>query len=144
MTSLPIPTEDRPRGPVARGLCVALRFYRRWISPALPPSCRFTPSCSAYAITAIGRFGALRGSWLAVRRLLRCHPYHRGGNDPVPPRVMRSDPGGANAAVVESPAGSGSAGAPVPQSVSSRPTRLPERHRGLTAVPTSSAGVPRC
>ncbi|HEX8625059.1 MAG TPA: membrane protein insertion efficiency factor YidD [Allosphingosinicella sp.] len=53
-------------------------------SRALPPSCRFQPSCSAYAITALQRYGALRGSWLAARRLLRCHPWGGSGPDPVP------------------------------------------------------------
>ncbi|MFU8851277.1 membrane protein insertion efficiency factor YidD [Micromonospora sp. SL1-18] len=58
--------------------------YRRWISPALPARCRFYPSCSAYAVEAISRHGALRGAWLTVRRLSRCHPFHPGGHDPVP------------------------------------------------------------
>ncbi|MGC1212615.1 MAG: membrane protein insertion efficiency factor YidD [Micromonospora sp.] len=58
--------------------------YRRWISPALPARCRFYPSCSAYAVEAVSRHGALRGGWLTVRRLSRCHPFHPGGHDPVP------------------------------------------------------------
>lgn len=61
-----------------------IRFYQRAISPALPPSCRFTPTCSQYSYEAIGRYGAWRGGWLAVRRFLRCHPFHSGGYDPVP------------------------------------------------------------
>lgn len=73
-------------GPVARVLLVPVNFYRRWISPVLPPSCRFEPSCSAYAVEALSAHGALRGSWLTVRRLLRCGPWHPGGYDPVPPR----------------------------------------------------------
>lgn len=61
-----------------------LRMYKRWLSPMLPHSCRFVPTCSEYAIDAIERHGALRGSWLAVARLLRCHPFARAGYDPVP------------------------------------------------------------
>jgi uncharacterized protein len=76
---------SRKAGPVARVLLVPVNFYRRWISPVLPPSCRFEPSCSAYAVEALTVHGALRGSWLAVRRLLRCGPWHPGGYDPVPP-----------------------------------------------------------
>ncbi len=61
-----------------------LRFYKRWISPALPPACRFTPTCSEYAHQAIEKYGALRGGWLGLRRLSRCHPWNSGGYDPVP------------------------------------------------------------
>jgi len=75
------------RGPVARVLLTVIRFYRTAISPIRPPSCRYTPSCSAYAVEAIEVHGAGRGSWLAVRRLLRCHPFHACGHDPVPSAV---------------------------------------------------------
>jgi uncharacterized protein len=62
----------------------ALRLYKRWISPALPHSCRFVPTCSEYAMEAVERHGAMRGSVLAIGRLLRCHPFARAGYDPVP------------------------------------------------------------
>ncbi|MGH3935203.1 MAG: membrane protein insertion efficiency factor YidD, partial [Pseudonocardiaceae bacterium] len=68
-------TTHQPR-PLARVLVLPLRFYRRWISPVLPPTCRFHPTCSAYAIEALTVHGAVRGSWLTVRRLLRCGPWH--------------------------------------------------------------------
>jgi len=65
-------------------LIALLRVYRTVISPLLPPACRFYPSCSNYAIDAIARHGALRGTWMAVCRLARCHPWHPGGVDFVP------------------------------------------------------------
>ena len=67
-----------------RLLALLIRGYQRLLSPVLPPSCRFYPSCSQYALEAIRRHGALKGSWLAVRRLARCHPFNAGGFDPVP------------------------------------------------------------
>ncbi len=67
-------------------LLAILWIYRRFVSPALPPSCRYYPSCSQYAEQALQIHGALRGTWLAARRLFRCHPFCEGGPDPVPPR----------------------------------------------------------
>ena len=67
-----------------RLLLTIIGFYRRVISPATPPSCRFTPTCSAYAEEAVRRYGARRGGWLALRRLGRCHPFGDSGYDPVP------------------------------------------------------------
>ena len=72
-------------GPVARVLVAGVQAYRTFVSPLLGPRCRFAPSCSAYAAQALGTHGALRGGWLVVRRLARCHPFHPGGHDPVPP-----------------------------------------------------------
>ncbi|HKB32181.1 MAG TPA: membrane protein insertion efficiency factor YidD [Streptosporangiaceae bacterium] len=66
-----------------------ITVYRRLIGPLLAPRCRFEPSCSTYALEALRRHGALRGTWLAVRRIGRCHPFHRGGYDPVPDRKVR-------------------------------------------------------
>ena len=65
-------------------LIALIRGYQLFISPGLPPSCRFVPSCSQYTLEAIQRYGALPGSWLGLRRLVRCHPWHPGGFDPVP------------------------------------------------------------
>ncbi|MGN1256977.1 MAG: membrane protein insertion efficiency factor YidD [Bacteroidaceae bacterium] len=65
-------------------LTLPILFYRHYISPLTPPSCRFTPTCSQYALEALRRHGVLRGSWLAIRRLLRCHPWGGSGYDPVP------------------------------------------------------------
>jgi hypothetical protein len=68
---------------VKSALIYLLRAYQVLISPLLPPACRFTPTCSEYAIEAVRQYGALRGFYLATRRLLRCHPFHPGGYDPV-------------------------------------------------------------
>ncbi|MFO7536437.1 MAG: membrane protein insertion efficiency factor YidD [Chloroflexota bacterium] len=61
-----------------------IRFYQKAISPLLPPSCRFTPTCSHYSYEAIHKYGFIKGGWLAVRRIGRCHPFNPGGYDPVP------------------------------------------------------------
>lgn len=67
-----------------RLLIFPIVLYRRFISPLTPPACRFTPTCSQYAIEAIEKHGAIKGTWLAVRRILRCHPWGGSGYDPVP------------------------------------------------------------
>ncbi len=61
-----------------------IRLYRKFISPLFPPKCRFYPTCSAYAYEAIEKYGALKGGLLAVKRILKCHPFNKGGYDPVP------------------------------------------------------------
>jgi putative membrane protein insertion efficiency factor len=71
--------------PAGHVLSSLVHGYRLLMAPVLPACCRFQPSCSAYALEAIGRFGAGRGTWLAARRILRCHPWNEGGYDPVPP-----------------------------------------------------------
>lgn len=65
-------------------LLFAIRCYRNFISPLKPPSCRYIPTCSEYALIAIEKYGALRGGRMALGRILRCHPFHEGGYDPVP------------------------------------------------------------
>ena len=75
------------RAPVRRAVLAAIGFYSRAISPALPPRCRFHPTCSAYAAEAVELHGAGRGTWLALRRLVKCAPWHPGGVDPVPGSV---------------------------------------------------------
>lgn len=90
LTSTARPAGTRA-GPAARVLIAVVTGYRRWISPLLGPHCRFAPSCSAYTVQALRTHGALRGSWLGARRLLRCHPFHPGGHDPVPPVRRTAD-----------------------------------------------------
>jgi len=71
-------------------MIAAVRLYRNWISPALPGSCRFAPTCSEYALHALEKYGAWKGTRLTIRRLLRCHPFHPGGYDPVPEQAPDS------------------------------------------------------
>lgn len=63
-----------------------IRFYQKCISPLTPPSCRFYPTCSNYGLEAIKTHGAVKGGWLTIKRILKCHPLHPGGIDPVPPK----------------------------------------------------------
>lgn len=79
-----------PRSPLATVARGAIQFYRYTFSPMIGPTCRFYPSCSAYALEAIDTHGALKGSWLAARRIGRCHPWHPGGYDPVPAATGRA------------------------------------------------------
>lgn len=69
---------------VKRVFLFLIDVYRRYISPMKSPCCRYIPTCSEYAMIAIERYGAARGGWLALKRILRCHPFHEGGYDPVP------------------------------------------------------------
>ncbi|MFG1933497.1 membrane protein insertion efficiency factor YidD [Mycobacterium sp. NPDC048908] len=77
--------------PVARGLIFLIELYRHTISPMRLPTCRFSPSCSQYAVEALTEYGLLRGGWLATVRLLKCGPWHRGGWDPVRERRLSGD-----------------------------------------------------
>ncbi|WP_323704491.1 membrane protein insertion efficiency factor YidD [Mammaliicoccus sp. Dog046] len=63
-----------------------IRLYQRYISPLTPPTCRFQPTCSNYAVEAISEYGIFKGTWLGTIRILKCHPFHPGGYDPVPPK----------------------------------------------------------
>lgn len=72
-----------------RAVLGALLWYKRAVSPLLPPACRYTPTCSEYAMEAIERYGVARGGYLGIRRVLSCHPFARGGYDPVPERGGR-------------------------------------------------------
>ncbi|MFY8274605.1 membrane protein insertion efficiency factor YidD [Pseudoalteromonas sp. SSDWG2] len=65
-------------------LIAVIKVYQKWISPLLGPNCRFNPSCSSYAVQAIKLHGVIKGSWLAAKRIVKCHPLHAGGDDPVP------------------------------------------------------------
>ncbi len=68
----------------ARLMLLLIRFYQYAISPMLPPRCRYTPTCSQYAVEAVSKHGALKGGWLALKRIARCHPFGSSGHDPVP------------------------------------------------------------
>jgi putative membrane protein insertion efficiency factor len=75
---------SRRRSPLAWLAIGMIRLYQIVLAPILPPACRFTPTCSAYTLEAIRKYGFFKGSWLGVRRIVRCNPWHPGGEDPVP------------------------------------------------------------
>ncbi|HVS67897.1 MAG TPA: membrane protein insertion efficiency factor YidD [Mycobacteriales bacterium] len=84
MTSLTADAPVRRTGAAATIVLGLLHAYQRWVSPLFAPHCRYYPSCSSYAVTAVSRFGLARGGWLSLRRIGRCHPWHAGGVDHVP------------------------------------------------------------
>ncbi|TDC79684.1 membrane protein insertion efficiency factor YidD [Actinomadura sp. 7K507] len=90
-TVLPSQNPGSP-GPVATLLILLVRAYRRFLSPLLGQQCRFQPSCSAYGLESLQTHGAPRGTWLTIRRIARCHPFHPGGYDPVPPKKSSETP----------------------------------------------------
>jgi uncharacterized protein len=87
-------------GPSARGVIFLIELYRNMVSPMRLPTCRFSPTCSQYAVEALGEYGLIRGGWLAVVRLLKCGPWHRGGWDPIPERRSASHVHGSEDAPV--------------------------------------------
>lgn len=87
---------------LAYPLILVIRAYQQVISPLTPPSCRYYPSCSAYAVTALERYGPIKGTYLAARRLLRCHPWAPGGVDHVPERTPRNPSPPANSTTLSS------------------------------------------
>jgi len=91
---------ERNGSAVARGAIFLIELYRHAISPMRLPTCRFSPTCSQYAVDALSEYGLIRGGWLAVLRLLKCGPWHRGGWDPIPERrgASRDESEGAQAA----------------------------------------------
>ena len=72
------------KSPLAKIMLLLIRFYQYAISPLIPPRCRFTPTCSQYAVEAVQKHGAFKGGWLALKRIARCHPFGGSGHDPVP------------------------------------------------------------
>ncbi|VEG58730.1 Putative membrane protein insertion efficiency factor [Mycolicibacterium aurum] len=88
------------RSSAVRATVYLIQLYRHTISPLRLPTCRFTPTCSQYAVDALTEFGFVRGSWLALVRLLKCGPWHNGGWDPIPDRESHSDASGADASDV--------------------------------------------
>lgn len=76
--------ENNRRSLAARLLLKIFFWYQRYLSPLFPPCCIYRPTCSQYAVEAVTKYGALKGGWLAVKRICRCHPFHKGGYDPVP------------------------------------------------------------
>ncbi len=87
--ALPVPPEDIM---IKKSLMLLIYIYKKFVSPVLPRACRFYPSCSEYAYGAIGEYGAPRGALLAIKRLLRCHPFNPGGYDPIPTQKNREAP----------------------------------------------------
>lgn len=74
----------KPSKIISGAMLALIKFYQNCISPLLPPTCRYTPTCSQYAVEAIKKYGPLKGGWLALKRILRCHPFGGSGYDPVP------------------------------------------------------------
>jgi uncharacterized protein len=134
--------EQRRPGPLARVLLAGVGFYSRAISPALPPRCRFAPTCSAYAAEAVAVHGAGRGSWLALVRLLKCAPWHPGGYDPVPAlRADRAHPGTGGAGRTSRSAAPAAAPAPAAPPTDGARRPAPDTPPAPRRTPQQEAGV---
>lgn len=123
---------------LARLLVAPIRCYQRFVSPGLPAACRYYPTCSSYAVESLQVHGALRGSWLTIRRVSRCHPWHAGGMDLVPPRRERSGVV-ASSPPVDSPTGTPETGAKQLSSqilMTNPPSGLPDARPATAEAPT--------
>jgi putative membrane protein insertion efficiency factor len=119
---------------VTRALVALIGGYRRWISPVLGPRCRFAPSCSAYAAEAITTHGALRGGWLALRRIGRCHPFNPGGLDPVPARPATQSTQSAESPQSTEPPQSTESTEPPQSTESTEPDPVSDDHNSVSRV----------
>ena len=125
------------RGRVATALLAGIRFYQRAVSPTRPPRCRFVPSCSAYALEAVELHGAARGTWLALRRLAKCAPWHPGGVDLVPEHLGPGRRGRRHSGRPGTTAGSRSSSPAAPTTLTTTAPAQPGHLAGLRAGPAA-------
>jgi len=121
---------------LVRVVLAPIRFYQRQISPSLPARCRYYPTCSGYAVGAFQQHGLIRGGWLALCRVARCHPWHDGGYDPVPPGWERHNRSGSSISM--SLLGDGSAGAELLVDQDGRVSRKQEKTATVAVLTTDA------